>query len=659
MIILNTLYLPPTDKPVYLPHRTIPVQLQAEVRKCLDTWLKQGIIRPSRSPYASQVVIVHKKSGEIRLCIDFHTLNAITVHDSFPLPRIEEALQAVKATVWFTSFDLAQGYLQLAMDEADIHKTAFRAGSSGLYEFTHMPFGLSNAGASFCRLMEMCLGDQQYLMLLFYLDDICVFSSSVDEMLDRIALVFGQLKEFNLKIKPKKSFFFQSSVLFLGHQLSKDGILPNPEKVNKVKDWPILKNAKEVHSFLGLASYYRRFISQFSKWASPLHDLIRPIATTKKHARVKLPPLANNLPPFIWTAIHQESFDKLKDALTSAPILAYPDYSRRFILETDASLKGLGTVLTQEDDEGNFRIISYASHMLKLYERSMRNYSSAKLELLALKWAVCEKFKDYLIGSRFTVLTDNNLLTYVRTSRLGAAQIRWLSDLALFDFEIKYRARKSNQAADALSRHPSNPDSPSESSDDDEEWETISYGMVCQIINHHLDSSKLPYHLRYEAQTNVAEVDVANRSLGFSNSDLINIQLREVKLFDTISPKQLAEYQKRDTQLVHIYECVANQSKPKLSAIHHVRSKPVRRLLLQYDRLSLIRGVLHCRTFQGDDESQQIILPQCLCNKSSNHFMTIMVIKVFNESLIYCEKGSIGLPCSRMPNAGFLSVNGV
>ena len=148
-----------TTKPVYLPHRTIPVQLQTEVHKCLDTWLKQGIIHPSRSPYTSQVVIVRKKTGEICLCIDFRALNAVTVHDSFPLPRIEEALQAVKSAMCFTSIDLAQGYLQLAMDEADIHKTAFRAGSSGLYEFTHMPFGLSNVGASFCRLMEMCLGD--------------------------------------------------------------------------------------------------------------------------------------------------------------------------------------------------------------------------------------------------------------------------------------------------------------------------------------------------------------------------------------------------------------------------------------------------------------------------------------------------------------------
>ena len=202
---------------------------------------------------------------------------------------------------------------------------------------------------------------------------------------------------------------------------------------------------------MGLASYYRRFIPQFAKWASPLHDLIRPIVTTKKRARVKLPPLAHNLPPFEWTTNHLESFNKLKDALISAPVLAYLDYLKPFILETDASLKGLGAVLTQEDDEGNFCIISYASRTLKPYEHLMRNYSSAKLELLALKWTMCEKFKDYLIGSKFTMLTNTNPLTYMHMSCLGAAQICWLSDLALFDFEIKYRAGKSNQVADALS----------------------------------------------------------------------------------------------------------------------------------------------------------------------------------------------------------------
>ena len=552
-----------TDRPIYLPHRTIPVQLQAEVRKCLDTWLRQGIIRPSRSPYVSQVVIVRKKTGEIRLCVDFRALNAVTIRDSFPLPRIEEALQAVKAAVWFTSFDLAQGYLQLAMDEADIHKTAFRAGSSGLYEFTRMPFGLSNAGASFCRLMEMCLGDQQYLTLLFYLDDICIFSSSIDEMLDRIAMVLYRLKEFNLKIKPKKSFFFQSNVLFLGHMLSKDGILPNPEKVSKVRDWPVPKTAKEVHSFLGLASYYRRFIPKFAKWANPLHDLIRPIATKKKRAGTRLQPLTpdQQLPPFKWDSQHQESFDRLKDALTSSPILAYPNYDKPFILETDASLKGLGAVLMQEDDDGNYRVISYASRTLKPYERSMRKYSSAKLELLALKWAICDKFRDYLIGSHFTMLTDNNPLTYVRKSRLGAAQIRWLSDLVLFDFEIKYRAGKSNQAADALSRRPENPDSSSESSDGEEEWDTISYEMVCQILDYHLSSAKLPYHVKHEIQTNIADVEVANSSINIKPTNIIKAQLQEVKLFDSITPDQMAELQKKDLQLSLVYDKVSKQQK--------------------------------------------------------------------------------------------------
>ena len=176
--------------------------------------------------------------------------------------------------------------------------------------------------------------------------------------------------------------------------LSKEGILPNPEKVQKVKDWPVTSNAKEVHSFLGLASYYHQFIPQFAKWANPLHDLIHPIATKKTRARIKLPPLQQNLPPFEWTQLHQESFDRLKLALTSAPVLAYPNYDKPFLLEMDASLKGLGAVLSQEDNDGNMRVILYASHTLKLYEKSMRNYSSAKLELLALKWSVCREIQE-------------------------------------------------------------------------------------------------------------------------------------------------------------------------------------------------------------------------------------------------------------------------
>ena len=360
-----------TDKPVYLPHQQIPIQLQSKVRKCLDNWLKQGIIRPSKSPYTSQVVIVHKKTGEIHLCVNFRRLNTISICDSFPLPRVEEALQAIQAAVWFSSFDLAQGYLQMAMEEADVLKPAFRTGFSGLYEFTHMPFGLTNEGASFCRLMEMCIGDQQYVTLLFYLDNISIFGEMANQMLDRIELAFSHLKEFNLKIKPKKLYFFQTSVTFLGHILSADSISPNPEKVAKIKDWPIPKTPKEVHSFVGLASYYRRFIPNLAKCAEPLHALIIPASFKQKICKGEMK--KNDLPNFQWTPACQEGFNQLKKALMEAPVLAYPDYSKQFILETDTSLKGLGAILSQKGDDNEVRVIAYTSRSLCPSEKSMRD----------------------------------------------------------------------------------------------------------------------------------------------------------------------------------------------------------------------------------------------------------------------------------------------
>ena len=282
----------------------------------------------------------------------------------------------MQAAVWFTSFDLVQGYLQMAMEEADIPKTAFHAGSSGLFEFTHMPFGLTYTGASFCRLMETVIGDQQFVTLLFYLDDICIFANSADQMLDRIELVFSRLKQYQLKIKPKKSFFFQTEVSFLGHVLSPKGISPNPEKVDKVRDWPVPNTSKEVHSFIGLASYYRRFIPNFAKWLKPLNTLIVPPAHQAKvrHGEMK----KSELTEFMWSKECQEGFDALKNALTTAPVLAYPDYTQPFILETDASLKDLGAVLSQKGKDGEVRIIPYASRSLRPSERSMHDYSSAK-----------------------------------------------------------------------------------------------------------------------------------------------------------------------------------------------------------------------------------------------------------------------------------------
>ena len=216
----------------------------------------------------------------------------------------------------------------MAMEEADIPKTAFHAGSSSLFKFTRMPFGLTNAGASFCRLMEMVIGDQQFVTLLFYLDNICIFANSANQMLEGIELVFSRLKQYQLKIKPKKSFFFQMEVSFLGHVLSAKGISPNPEKVDKVWDWPVPKTSKEVHSFIDLASYYCRFIPNFAKWSKPLNALIVPPAHQPKVHRGEMK--KSKLTKFVWSKECQEGFDALKHALTTAPVLAYPDHTQLF-----------------------------------------------------------------------------------------------------------------------------------------------------------------------------------------------------------------------------------------------------------------------------------------------------------------------------------------
>ena len=492
----------------------------------------------------------------------------ISIRDSFPLPRIEEALQAVQAAVWFTSFNLAQGYLQMAMEEADIPKTVFCTGSSSLFEFTCMPFRLTNAGASFCRLMEMVTGDQQFVTFLFYLDDICIFANSADQMLDRIELVFSRLKQYQLKIKPKKSFFFQTEISFLGHILSAKGISPNPEKVDKVWDWPVPKTSKEVHSFISLASYYHRFIPNFAKWSKPLNALIMPPAHQAKvrHGEMN----KSELTKFIWSKECQEGFDALKHALTTAPVLAYPDYTQPFILETDASLKGLGAVLSQKGKEGEVCVIVYASRSLLPSERSMHDYSSAKIELMALKWSVCEKFKDYLLGSKLTVFTDNNPLVYVKTSKLGTAQICWLSKLALFNFDIIYQTGHSNLIAEPLSRRPEvegENHNQIGSDNDDEEWQAISYSAICKELEGILGRVKVGHALKEHIQV------VQSAKDDIYGSCKIEVVTSMVDVFHQVPSTTMAEHQAKDNQLAPVLEWVRKGKQPTKAAIYQVHSK--------------------------------------------------------------------------------------
>ncbi|CAJ0940530.1 unnamed protein product [Ranitomeya imitator] len=353
---------------------------------------------------------------------------------------IDKGPSDVELDIW-ASNDLTSRYWQVPVAERDKEKTAFTT-PMGLSEFNRMPFGLCNASGTFQRLMECCLGHKNFETVLLYLDDVIVYSKTYEQHLKDLAEVFEALSRYGMKVKPSKCHLLKPKVQYLGHIVSSEGVAPDPEKITTIRDWPRPTSAKEVRQFLGLVGYYRRFIKGFTKLAAPLQDAL--VGQTKKPS--------NRNPPFQWNDEREDSFEQLKKALTGEEVLAYPDYHQPFILYTDASNVGLGAVLSQKQ-EGREKVIAFASRKLRPTERNPENYSSFKLELLAVVWAVTERFKHYLAAAEF-VYTDNNPLTHLDTAKLGALEQRWIARLSNYNFKIKYRAGRKNGNADALSRMP-------------------------------------------------------------------------------------------------------------------------------------------------------------------------------------------------------------
>ena len=396
----------------------------------VDKMMEKGIVSPTSSPWSSNVVLVRKKGGELRFCVDYRKLNSLTVKDSYPLPRIDTCLDALGGQQYFSTLDMRSGYWQIEMDDDAIAKSAFVT-RKGVFQFNVLSFGLSNAPAMFQRLMDLVLSGLTWDICLAFLDDVIIMSRTFQEHIERLQIVFDRIRNAGLKLNPSKCKLFQESVKFLGSIITRKGILPDPEKVEKIVTWPVPTDLTQVRAFVALASYYRRHIRGFQDIAYPLTSL------TKTGER------------FVWTEQRQAAFEKLKHALATAPIVCSPHDGGGYILDTDASDHALGAVLQQRQDD-QIVVIAYASKGL---DNAQRSYCTTRKELLAIIYGL-QQYRHYLLGYPFEMRTDHSALTTIFKSVTVGQQARWLDLLAEYDFVPVHRAGLQHRNADSMSRRP-------------------------------------------------------------------------------------------------------------------------------------------------------------------------------------------------------------
>ena len=416
--------------PIRQPPRRLPLAKKEVAEKAIIEMQKQNVIEPSSSPWSSPIVLVNKKDGSMRFCVDYRRLNEVTHKDSYPLPRIDDTIDALAGSKWFSMLDLKSGYWQVQLSEEAKEKTAFSSGN-GLWQFKVMPFGLCNAPATFERLMEQVLVGLPTSTALVYLDDILIPGRSFSQQISNLREVFGRLRNAKLKLSPKKCVLFRREVKYLGHMVSEQGISPDPGKVEAVKSWPRPTTPTEVKSFVGLCSYYRQFVPSFADVAQPLYQCA--------------------ITPFQWTPEAEDAFQKLKVAMTEPPVLVYPEPHGLFILDADASNTGVGAVLSQQLPDNQEKVVAYYSRVLSASER---RYCVTRRELLAVVKAV-KHFHVYLYGRNFLLRTDHAALRWLLNFRQPEGQVaRWIERLQQYDFTVEHRPGAKHQNADALSRRP-------------------------------------------------------------------------------------------------------------------------------------------------------------------------------------------------------------
>ena len=583
--------------PIKQRPRRVPLAFANEEKKAIEDLLAKGVIRESTSAWASPIVLVRKKSGAVRPCVDYRRINQLVPPDGYPMPRVQDCLDAVAGAKLFSTFDLTSGYFQIPLKESDIPKSAFVC-KFGQYEMTRMPFGLNNSCNTFQRTMELALQGLQWETCLIYIDDVIVYGTSFEEHMERITQVLERIESAGLKLRPDKCTLLQSEVVFLGHVVSAEGIKPNPSNISKIMEWPAPKSVKEIRQFIAMGSYYRKFVKNFAKIVRPMVDL------TKKDK------------PFIWTSACQAAFEELKTALVSPPIMGYPlQDAGKFILDVDASDVGIGGVLHQVQ-EGQERVISYGSRALNKAEK---NYCITEKELLAVRYFV-EYYRQYLLGRHFTVRTDHQALRWLfRLKEPKGKTARWIEILSQYNFDIEYRQGKRQGHCDALSRcsNPRDCDCP-----DVDTMEPLKCGPCKKCLKRSHDMMLQGLYDKVQFPTQKDAEETGSRGPISDQSETIkpvrpqsDIESQSITYSWTwaggLSLEEIRKLQENDPDINPIITAKRAGKRPNSDAVATC-SPATRHYWVIWDMLSLRDGVLY-RSFtkkDGTGEYLQFVVPR-------------------------------------------------
>ena len=606
-------------QPVKHRLRRVPLGFENEEEKHLKKMLEAQVIRPSNSEWAAAPVLVRKKDGGVRWCIDYRNLNSLTVKDTYPLPLIEECLDTLGGNLFYSSCDMTSSYWQIPLEPSDSHKTAFVT-KYGLFEHCRMPFGLCNAPATFMRAMNFVLRGLTWSVVLAFLDDVLILGKSSQEHFDNVRLVLDRFREHRIKLKPSKCVFFQTELKFLGKLVSREGVRIDPEKVEKVVNWPQPKCTKDVESFLGLVNYHREHVRQFAEIASPLYSLTGP--------KIK----------FVWEQQHTEAFGKLKEVLVSAPVLGYPRNEGAYILDCDASGTAIGAELLQLQD-GAYRVISYGSYALT---PAQRKYCTTRKELLAII-RFTRQYRHYLLGRKFLVRTDHSSLAWLMRFRYIEGQLaRWLEEISQYDMEIVHRKGKLHQNADSLSRIP-----------DELEFcdcyragidiEQLPCGGCSYCTRAHNQWSRFEEHVDYVVPLAVRSITQGSPVQEDSSED----EGEEpdgsgTDWFTSYSLQELHGHQEEDADLQPLLSWLGSAEEPATDVLQ-LQSPATKHLWLCRSQLSLEHGVLYYkwedvtprRCFVVPRSLRDEVLRQCHDVRLAGHLGQTKTIEIAKKSFFW------------------------